>query len=77
MKRNQTWRYTIYFKGDAPDLTAPVFQEYFTVEGKLDEHVIIVQSAINDVSLKDLLVKECQLSKAEFSISGGLMRLPL
>lgn len=79
MLDSEVYAYHIHFREGmrCPALTAPVFQEFFKVEQLTADGTVVITSKVNDTRLAKLISKECQLSKAEFSISGGLMRLPL
>lgn len=71
MDYTKAYPYNIHFKGvSVPDLTGPVFQEFFQVERVIDD-MVLVRSLVNDSHLKEIIAKECQLHLSDFAVSNG------
>lgn len=74
----KNWTYYIHFKDGVtvPDLTGPAFAPHFTVENVSEGGTIIITSKINDVRLRQLIAKECQLAAGDFHVTDHILRMP-
>lgn len=77
-KSIKSWTYYVHFKDGvaAPDLTGPAFQEYFTLDHVTEDGTVVIISKINDVRLRQLIAKECQLAAGDFHVTDHILRMP-
>ncbi|MFC3928884.1 hypothetical protein ACVR05_02815 [Streptococcus caprae] len=77
-KCNKSWTYYIHFKKGvtSPDLTTPVFQDYFTVEHVTEDGTVVITSKVNDTRLRKIISTESQLSLDAFHVTDHIIRMP-
>lgn len=77
-KNVKEWTYYVHFKEGVrrPDLTAPVFQEFFQVEHITADGTVVITSKVNDTHLAKLISKECLIPLGEFNVTDHIVRMP-